>query len=372
MRPLIPALLALLLSAPAPAQGTPPKPTPKPSPRAAKAEAKEPGKNLKVFKGQGLNDETLDDAMDFMSVSLGVACYHCHVRDEAKQAWVFDKDDKPAKAMARTMILMTRAINKSHFKGETTVTCATCHNGRVKPEGMPPLPVPGAPRPAPPAAVDPKTKDLPELDALLAKWTAGAGGAEALQKIAGRLSKGTVDQGGGRIMQLEIAQKPGMRAATQTTPRGVMKQGFDGTAGWVQRSGKTTPMDPKQLPQARIDADLALPLHLKDYYPMLAVMGREQVDGHEAFAVAAKTKDESRLVLYFDAATGLLVRRLAFSLTPLGRLSAETTWSDFRAVDGVQVPFKSVSRNAHGASVTTFSEIKAGPVDDAVFKAPAN
>ena len=360
--------LALLLSATlvaAPSQDKAKAPA-----KASKVEAKEPGKNLKVFKGQGLDDETLDEAMDFMTISLGVSCAHCHVKDE-KQAWAFDKDALPAKDIARKMILMTRAINQGHFKGETTVTCTTCHNGHVKPEGMPPLPMPGAPRPAP-AVADAKTTNLPDLDALLAKWIEGAGGREALEKVSGRVSKGTVDQGGGRSVALEILQKPGMRAVTQTTPRGVAKQGFDGRAGWTARGGKTTAMDPQQFPQARLDADLALPLHVKAHYPSLTVMGRESVDGREAIAVAAKTAGESRLILSFDAATGLMVRRLAFTATPLGRMGAETTWSDFRPVDGVQVPFKAVSRNAHGASVTTFSEILATPVDDAVFKAPTN
>lgn len=358
------AMTAGLLLAAAPPQAKAPARTPR-------VEAKEPGKNLKVFKGQGLTDESLDDAMDFMASSLGVSCAHCHVRDE-KQAWVMEKDDKPAKQTARQMILMTRAINKGHFKGETTVTCATCHGGHAKPEGIPPLPVPGAPRPAP-AVADAKPKDLPELDALLARWAAGAGSPEALQKISSRMSKGTVDQGGGRTMALEVVQQQGKRAVTQTTPRGSMKQGFDGTAGWSSRAGKTTPMDAKQVAQARVDADLALPLHLKAHYPMLIVMGREVVEGKEAVTVAAKATDESRLILSFDAATGLLVRRLAFLPTPLGRLSSETTWSDFRAVDGVQVPFKVISRGPHGASVTTFSDIQQGvALDDAVFKAPAN
>lgn len=370
MRPAMSSALAVLLAAgPLCAQEKAAKPAVKAPAKAAKPEAKEPGKNLKVFKGQGLNDESLDEAMDFMASSLGVACVHCHVRDEKTQAWVMDRDDKPAKQMARQMILMTRAINKTHFKGETVVTCATCHKGSTKPEGMPPLPVPGAPRPM---SAEDKVKNLPELDALLAKWVQGAGGAEAMGKVAGRVSKGTVDMGPGRTMQLEIAQKPGQRAVTQTTPRGAMKQGFDGTAGWAQRGGKTTPMDPKQLAQAKVDADLALPLHVKEHYPSLMVLGREMVDGKEAISVAAKARDESRLILSFDAASGLLVRKLSFTATPLGIQSSETTWSDYRAVDGVQVPFKVVNRNAHGASVTTFSEIKAAPVDDAVFKAPAN
>lgn len=370
MRPAMSSALAVLLAAgPLCAQEKAAKPAVKAPAKAAKPEAKEPGKNLKVFKGQGLNDESLDEAMDFMASSLGVACMHCHVRDEKTQAWVMDRDDKPAKQMARQMILMTRAINKTHFKGETTVTCATCHKGSTKPEGMPPLPVPGAPRPM---SAEDKVKNLPELDALLAKWVQGVGGAEALSKVSGRVSKGTVDMGPGRTMQLEIAQKPGQRAVTQTTPRGALKQGFDGTAGWAQRGGKTTPMDARQVAQAKVDADLSLPLHVKEHYPSLMVLGREMVDGKEAISVAAKARDESRLILSFDAASGLLVRKLSFTATPLGIQSSETTWSDYRAVDGVQVPFKVVNRNAHGASVTTFSEIKAAPVDDAVFKAPAN
>lgn len=367
MRVALPLLAAACLAATP--QDKAAKPSPKAPAKASKPEAKEPGKNLKVFKGQGLDDETLDEAMDFMAASLGVACVHCHVRDEKTQAWVMDRDDRPAKQMARQMILMTRAINKAHFKGETTVTCATCHQGHVKPEGIPPLPIPGAPRPM---SAEDKVKNLPELDALLAKWVAGVGGAEALGKVSGRVSKGTVEAGPGRTMQLEIAQRPGMRAVSQTTPRGAMRQGFDGTAGWVQRGGKTTPMDPKQVAQAKVDADLALPLHLKEHYPSLMVLGREMVDGREAIAVAAKAKDESRLILSFDAASGLLVRKLSFASTPLGIQSSETAWSDFRPVDGVQVPFKVVNRNAHGASVTTFSEVKTATVEDAAFKAPAN
>lgn len=372
MRPLFHALLAALLSVPAIAQDSTPKPAAKPTPRAAKPEPKEPGKNLKVFKGQGLDDEALDEAMDFMGASLGVSCAHCHVRD-AKQAWTMEKDDQPAKTIARQMILMTRAINKTHFKGDTVVTCATCHNGHAKPEGTPPLMVPGAPRPTP-ASAEAKLKDLPELDTLLAKWTAAAGGREALEKISTRVMKGSMDMGGGRVLPLEVAQKsPGMQASQLITPRGPFHQGFDGTQGWVLRGGKASPADPQLAAQARVEADLQLPLHLKTHFPTLTVMGREAVDGKEAFAVAAKAKDESRQILYFDAATGLLVRRLSFTSTPLGRTSSETTWQDFRPVDGVLVPFKIVARGPHSASVTTFAEVRHGqPLDDVLFRMPAN
>ncbi len=334
----------------------------------AKAAAKEPGTNLKVFKGQGLDDEALDGAMDFMGAALGVNCAHCHVRDEAKQAMLWARDDKPAKEKARQMVRMTRALNTTHFGGEEVITCATCHNGHAKPETIPPLAVFGAARTAP---TETKAADLPTVDALLAKWVAGAGG-EALGKVTTRRAKGTLDLGGGRTQTLEVVHKaPGMMARTQTSSRGTFAQAFDGVAGWNARNGKANPMDPHQLPQVRFEADLALPLHFREHFPTLTVAGRDRIEGQEVITVSAKAKDGSTATFCFDAATGLLVRRLTFTATPLGRLMNETTWQDYRAVDGVQVPFKVVARGPHGANVTTFTEITAGvPVEDSTFRMP--
>lgn len=340
-------------------------------PAKAAAKVEEPGKNLRVFKGQGLDEESLDGAMDYMGAALGVACAHCHVRDEAKQTWAFDRDDKPAKETARKMVLMTRALNKAHFKGEDVITCASCHNGHVKPDTIPPLPVPGVALPTP-APADAKAKELPTVEALLAQWVQGSGGQEALEKVATRVAKGSMDMGGGRTMALEVTHKaPGKRVSSLNSPRGVFKQGFDGVAGWSARAGKASPMDAHQAAQARFEADLALPLHLKDHFPTLRVVGREPLDGKDTLVLLAKAKDGAATTFYFDATTGLLARRLSFTSTPLGRLSHETTWQDYRAVDGVQVPFKVIARGPHSASVTTFTEVKQGePVDDAVFQMP--
>ena len=178
--------------------------------------------------------------------------------------------------------------------------------------------------------------------------------------------------GGGRTMPIEIQQKqPDHYLSTVTTPRGVSTQGFDGKSGWSLRGGKAAPLEAKQLAEILKEADLFFPSHVQDRFAKLTVLGRESVDGHETFTVAAKGADGSREILSFDAVSGLLVRRLAFGHTVLGRTSAETTYSDFRSVDGVQVPFKIVSRAPRSAQVTTFSEIKQGvTVDDAVFKMP--
>src|SRR3954470_671560 len=85
-------------------------------------------KNIKVL--QGLPSTQLIPVMAFMSNSLGVTCAHCHAK-----AW--ESDEKPAKETARKMIAMERAINEQQFGGKLTVTCNTCHQGRVKPIAIP-------------------------------------------------------------------------------------------------------------------------------------------------------------------------------------------------------------------------------------------
>jgi hypothetical protein len=342
-----------------------------PATLAAKAAApsKEGGKNLQVFKG--LDHEGLDEAMDFISASLGVGCAQCHVKDE-KAGWQFEKDDKEDKVTARKMILMTRAINTENFRGKAEVTCATCHGGQLKPASMPSLAVFGAPRPGSPATEKPK--DLPALEAILEHYVTAIGGKAAVEAVASRTMKGSVDMGDGRVMQLEIRQKaPDRYLHTLATPRGVMIRGFDGHTGWSSRGGKAGPMEAKQLAEIRKEADLRFPAHIQQRFAKLTVLGRESVDGHEAYTVSAKGSDGSHEILSFDAATGLLARRLTFDTTILGRTSKETTYQDYRSVDGLKVPFKLITRSPRAAQVATFSEIKQGvPMEDAVFKMPAS
>ena len=358
----------LLLASAALLPQTPPAAPAPPATKTA-APSREGGKNLQVFKG--LDHEGLDEAMDFISASLGVGCAQCHVKDE-KAGWQFEKDDKADKVTARKMILMTRAINTENFKGKSEVSCATCHNGHVEPASMPPLAVLGAPRPGAPSTEKPK--DLPAAEAILDHYVTAMGGKAALEAVTSRTFKGSLDMGGGRVMPLEIQQKaPDRYLQSLTTPRGAMIQGFDGHSGWSSRGGKAAPMEAKQLAEIRKDADLRFPAHIKERFDKLTVLNRETVDGREAFTVAAKRADGSREMLSFDAATGLLVRRLAFDTTVLGRTSVETTYQDYRSVEGLMVPFKLITRSSHAAQVTTFSEIKQGvPVDDAVFQMPAS
>jgi Photosynthetic reaction centre cytochrome C subunit len=81
-------------------------------------------KNIQVLKG--LPDDRLIPIMFAFKNALGVDCTYCHVKDQP------EKDDKPAKQVARKMIGMTRDAN-AKLGGAGRVTCYTCHRGQPRP-----------------------------------------------------------------------------------------------------------------------------------------------------------------------------------------------------------------------------------------------
>ena len=140
--------------APQPGQGhAPRRPMPKPT-------------NLQVLP----KDIAVPDLLAMMrgfTGALGVECEFCHVRDPQTHRPNFASDANPDKAIARTMILMTREINVKYLSqvqdpdatpAEKTVTCGTCHRGNSMPTPFAPPPAMGEHQgqPATPPASDQK------------------------------------------------------------------------------------------------------------------------------------------------------------------------------------------------------------------------
>ena len=77
--------------------------------------------------------------------------------------------------------------------------------------------------------------------------------------------------------------------------------------------------------------------------------------------------------LYFDAQTGLLVRRITTTPTVVGLVPEQVDYEDYRDVDGLKVPFtiRVTTIDPSNSSTRKFTEIKLNvPVDDTKFKKP--
>jgi outer membrane lipoprotein-sorting protein len=363
------AIAAAHAQAPAaPAQSSPQTSAQSSAPASAPL-AEQRFKNIKVLKG--IPADQVIPAMEFITASLGVECEFCHVRQEHGLA--FDKDDKKPKQIARKMIEMAMAINKDNFEGKREVTCYSCHRGAAHPVGTPLVAVEGEK----PAEHDhdkqPDASALPAADQLFDKYLSASGGAAALNKITSRVQKGTISGFGDQHFGIEVfAKAPDKRSSTMHMPGGESTTAYDGKAGWLSFPGRPVHMmNAAESAGARIDADFHLPIDVKSLRDNWKPAPGETIDGHATNVLTGQTEGETPLRLYFDAQSGLLVRLIRYTETPLGRLPTQVDYADYRDADGAKIPYQwSISRPGNRFTIQVEQLQQNVPVDDSKFVAP--
>ncbi|HEY2822014.1 MAG TPA: c-type cytochrome [Candidatus Acidoferrum sp.] len=326
-------------------------------------------KNIKVLKG--IPADQIIPAMEFITASLGVECEFCHVRKEHGLA--FEKDDKKPKEIARKMIEMAMAINKDNFEGKKEVTCYSCHRGAAHPVGTPLVAVEGEKPPMEDHDKKPDASALPSADSVFEKYLSASGGADAINKITSRVQKGTISGFGDQHFGIDIfAKAPDKRVSTMHMPGGESTTAYDGKLGWLSFPGRPVHMmNAAESAGARIDADFHLPVDAKSLRNNWKPAPGEAIDGHATNLLVGQTEGDTPLRLYFDAQTGLLVRLIRYTETPLGRLPTQVDYADYRDADGAKVPYQwSISRPGNRFTIQVEQLQQNVPVDDSKFAAP--
>ena len=67
--------------------------------------------------------------------------------------------------------------------------------------------------------------------------------------------------------------------------------------------------------------------------------GTEKIGDRETLRLRMNTPDKKRAVLYFDKESGLLVRRILYTDTPIGTDPEQIDFEDYRDVEGVKIPY---------------------------------
>lgn len=341
--------------------------------QAPEKTAAEVYKNIQVLKD--IPASQLLPGMRYMTTALGVECNFCHVNP-------WESDQKQTKQTARKMMTMLFAINKDNFDGRTEVTCYTCHQGNHSPVAVPKLPDAAVPadfiRPneppaapgQPAAAPAPAPTPLPTADAVLAKFAQALGGDDALAKITSRQIEADQDFDGRSAPDQLIQKAPGKLLDSVTTPRGVFSSGFDGTRTWEStEDGAEDATNPQAIilrREAQIDPVAALRA-----YTARRVAGQAKIGNELTWVMRAKAPDGLFEFLMFNQQSGLLVRRSTRYQTIFGSLQVEFDYSDYRAVDGVSLPYKTTFWIAGHSAGLTVKDVKDNvPVDDSKFTPP--
>ena len=290
-------------------------------------------KNIRVLKG--IPSDQLIPAMQFISASLGVECSFCHVENH------FDRDDKKPKQTARKMMQMMMAINRNNFDSHQEVTCNSCHRGSRMPAAIPAISE-GRPKLHPSVQnADEMPPNLPTVDQLIAKYVGATGGAAAIQKLTSLEEKGTADFAGRQAGVEVLDQSPDKRVFTIELPMGSSVVATDGTEGWLAAPHRPLHvMSAGELEATRLDADLQLPLHLTQLFDALRQLPPEKIHEHDCYVLIGEKSHQPRAQFYFDQQSGLLLRMIQFAPTPLGSNPTRIDYSDFRTVNGIQVPYR--------------------------------
>ena len=228
---------------------------------------------------------------------------------------------------------------------------------------------------APQTPPEKPTPALPSVDQVLDKYVQSLGGKAAIEKLTSRVSKGTFEADQGVSGEIEFYSKAPNKLAlvVDLSGLGQVRQGFDGTVGWAHNPQMgVREMSGQELSVTKRGAQFHQALKLRELYPKMAVQGKQKVGARETYLIEADPGDGSLRRMYFDAATGLMVRNEIERDTPQGRGTYETELDDYKEVDGVKLPF-TVRQSNPGVSFTIkVTEVQHNvPIEDAKFAKPA-
>lgn len=322
-------------------------------------------KNIQVLKG--IPADALIPGMQFITYSLGVECSFCHVEG------TMDKDDKKPKLAARKMMQMMVAINQANFNGRQQVTCYSCHRGAPHPVAIPVVSEAGMhPMPAMEHDEDNVTANLPSPDQIVSKYVEAVGGAAALAKVNSRELKGSMTVVG-RSLPVEVITEMGNKQITTVhLPNGDNVTAYNGDSGWTSAPNRGVhDVSGIEVASARVEADLRLPLDLKQLFNELKSSAPEKIGDREADVILGINSGEVAAKFYFDHDSGLLLRILRFSKSPLGLNPTQIDYTDYRVQDGVETPFQQTIARPNSRFAIQIEEAKYNvAVDDARFARP--
>ena len=333
-----------------------------PAPGAPKTAAQS-FKNIQVMKDVPAED--IIPAMQFISASLGVECTYCHVER------AFEKDDKKEKKFARHMIEMTMNINKDNFEGKRLVTCYSCHRGAAKPVS---IPIISAEEKMPEMMAGDETdkSSFPKPAALLEEYLTAIGGADALKKVTSRIQRGTITAFGNQKFSIDIFEKaPNKRVSVVHRKDMESFTGFDGKAGWMTVPGHVRMMTGPESDGAQMDADIAFAVHVSAMFSKLEVSDGDEIDGHASWLVVGQREGKPDVRFFFDKQSGLLLRIVRYTDSPLGLNPLQIDFADYRNSGGVEIPFRwTQARPGNRFTIQLESSEQNVPIDDAKFVPP--
>jgi hypothetical protein len=203
---------------------------------------------------------------------------------------------------------------------------------------------------------------LPTGEEILEKNLAANGGKEAFEKTKNRVAKGTMEVKGAGLkgtIAIYTAAPNKMYTEVELPGIGKIEDGVDGTVAWSVNP-TTGPMikDGEQKAVALRRADFYSDVNWRKHTKSAKCLGEETVEGKPCYKVEVTTTEGQTRTQCFDKANYLLIKSVSVEKTPNGDLPVEAVLSDYRKVDGLMFPFKTVQKILSNEIVLTMDKVE--------------
>jgi zinc protease len=223
-------------------------------------------------------------------------------------------------------------------------------------------------------------------DQIIERHLAAIGGRAAFAKIRSRVATGTVglstpagELAGTIELQMEVPNKMRTLLKVDLSSVGagplVFDQRFDGVNGYVLDSLQGNhEITGGQLDTMRSGSFPDPLLNYKELGATVQLLGTEKIGDRDAYVLRFEPTSGWPVRTYIDTETLMVLQtKVTLRLPELGdgEIEQTTSFTDYRDVDGVKVPFRARISSAVQTLTITLAEVKHNvPADPALFKKP--
>ena len=205
---------------------------------------------------------------------------------------------------------------------------------------------------------------------IIANYVKALGGKAAVDKINDCTTTADVSAMGQSLSLTQIFKAPNkMVTDLEMNGMSIQRMAFDGkTIRMSGMGGSQEISEGEMIDKMNTSAGLVPEMAYVQNGYTLSVGDMGEVNGEDAYVLTA-VKDGNRIVNYFDVKTGLKVKSIELTATPMGEQHTITEYLDYREVEGVKFPF-SMKQNAAGMAmdITVKSVETNKGIEDSMFQ----
>lgn len=212
-------------------------------------------------------------------------------------------------------------------------------------------------------------------DEVIANHIAARGGADKLNAVKTLRMVADMSVAGMSIpVKMVLINGVGMRMELNAMGSDIVTV-VDSTGGWAINpmggSGDPVKGNASDLKGALTQIDITGGLlNYKEKGHSAELVGKEAINGNDAFKIKLKLKNSAEVTYFFDSKTYNLVKNIAVANLGGQEFEASTFYSNHKAVDGVVFPMDSeVSHPQFGTMATTYKTIEVNPAVDSTILA---